>query len=250
MQQLRQPITRLIRILLVGNRAIFRSGLQALIENKPGLRVIGATADRAEATAFAVEKSPEIILFQVDRDDDLDFLPELVASARNSRVVLLSSIRNFETHERAYSLGARGVLLADISADALIKAIELIHAGEIWIERAMVGNVLAKILSANEKPKLKLNQFATLSKREREIIPLISQALKNKEIAARLFLSEATVRHHITSIFTKLEVSNRLDLVIRLLTPLILIALVYQFFDCDVDDVDGIIFGIRSLANC
>jgi two-component system, NarL family, nitrate/nitrite response regulator NarL len=216
MQQWRQPISRLIRILLVGNRAIFRSGLQALIENKPGLKVIGATGDRTEATAIAVERNPEIILLHVDSDDDLDFLPKMVALARDSRVLVLSGMRNYEMYERAFCLGARGVLLTDISADALIKAIEIVHAGEIWIERAMVGNVLTKILRANEKPKFELNQFATLSKREREIIPFISQGLKNKEIAARLFLSEATVRHHITSIFTKLEVSNRLDLILRL----------------------------------
>jgi two-component system, NarL family, nitrate/nitrite response regulator NarL len=220
MQQWRQPISRLIRILLVGNRAIFRSGLQALIESKAGLKVIGATGDRTEATAFAAEKNPEIILLHVDSDDDLEFLPKLVALARDSQVIVLSGMRNYEMHERAFCLGARGVLLTDISADALIKAIEIVHSGELWIERAMVGNVLSKILRANEKPKLELNQFATLSKREREVIPLISQGLKNKEIAARLFLSEATVRHHITSIFTKLEVSNRLDLIIRLSQPI------------------------------
>jgi two-component system nitrate/nitrite response regulator NarL len=218
MQQWRQPISRLIRILLVGNRAIFRSGLQALIENKPGLKVIGATGDPTEASAFAVEKNPEIILLHVDSNDDLDFLPKLVALARDSRVVVLSGVRNYEMHERAFCLGARGVLLTDISSDVFLKAIEMVHAGEIWIERAMVGNVLMKI-RANEKPKLELSQFATLSKREREIIPLIIEGLKNKEIAARLFLSEATVRHHITSIFTKLEVSNRLDLIIRLSPP-------------------------------
>jgi DNA-binding NarL/FixJ family response regulator len=83
----------------------------------------------------------------------------------------------------------------------------------------MVGNVLQRMLSAQDKPKLDLTQIAKLSKREREIIPLIGQGLKNKEIAARLFLSEATVRHHITSIFTKLGVSNRLDLILRLSPP-------------------------------
>src|SRR4051794_18440933 len=154
MQQWRQPIARLIRILLVGNRAIFRSGLQALIESKAGLKVIGATGDRTEATAFAAEKNPEIILLHVDSDDDLEFLPKLVALARDSQVIVLSGIRNYEMHERAFCLGARGVLLTDISADALIKAIEIVHSGELWIERAMVGNVLSKILRANEKPKL------------------------------------------------------------------------------------------------
>jgi DNA-binding NarL/FixJ family response regulator len=121
-------------------------------------------------------------------------------------------------HERAFCLGARGVLLTDISSDVFIKAIEMVHAGEIWIERAMVGNVLMKI-RANEMPKLEPCQLARLSKREREIIPLIIQGLKNKEIATRLFVSEATVRHHITSIFSKLEVSGRLDLIIRLSPP-------------------------------
>jgi two-component system, NarL family, nitrate/nitrite response regulator NarL len=219
MQQWRQPVTRIIRILLLGNRAIVRSGLSALIETKTGLQVIGATGDRAEAIKIVTNKYPDIILLYADSEDDLEFLPELAAIARESRILVLSAMRNGEAHERAFCLGARGVLLTDIPADALIKAIERVHAGEIWIGRLMVGNVLQRILSAQDKPKLDITQIAKLSKREREIIPLIGQALKNKEIAARLFLSEATVRHHITSIFTKLGVSNRLDLILRLSPP-------------------------------
>jgi DNA-binding NarL/FixJ family response regulator len=218
MQQWRQPLSRIIRILLIGNRAIFRSGLRALIEGKAGLKVIGATGDRAEAIAIATDHNPDIILLHVDSDDDLDFLPELAAVAKESRVLVLSGLRNYEMHERAFCLGAKGVLLADIPPEIFIKAIDRVHAGELWIERSMIGNVLTRCLRTNEKPKLEMTQMATLSKREREIVPLISQGFKNKEIAARLFLSEATVRHHITSIFTKLGVSNRLDLIIRL-TP-------------------------------
>jgi DNA-binding NarL/FixJ family response regulator len=219
MQQWRQPVTRIIRILLLGNRAIVRSGLSALIETRAGLQVIGATGDRAEAIKIVSNKYPDIILLYIDGEDDLEFLPELAAIARESRILVLSAMRNCEAHERAFCLGARGVLLTDIPADALIKAIERVHAGEIWIGRSMVGNVLQRMLSAQDKPKLDLTQIAKLSKREREIIPLIGQGLKNKEIAARLFLSEATVRHHITSIFTKLGVSNRLDLILRLSPP-------------------------------
>jgi DNA-binding NarL/FixJ family response regulator len=187
-----------------------------LIENKAGLSVIGTTGDRAEAIAIAADKNPDIILLHVDTDEDLDFLRELTALARDSQVIVLSGLPNCETHERAFCLGARGVLFTDITANALIKAIDRVHAGEVWIERSMVGSLLTKCLGRNERPRLEMTQLATLSKREREIVPLISQGFKNKEIAARLFLSEATVRHHITSIFTKLGVTNRLDLIIRL----------------------------------
>jgi len=98
----------------------------------------------------------------------------------------------------------------------LLKAITKVYAGEIWFDRSMMGSVLSQMSRVgkgnNQDPEAV--KMATLTEREREIITLIGEGLKNKQIADRLFISETTVRHHLTSIFAKLEVSDRLELII------------------------------------
>ncbi len=109
-----------------------------------------------------------------------------------------------------------GVVLKEQASDVLLRAIEKVHAGEVWLERTMIAHVLGQMTRRRSHPQLSPEEakIATLTAREREVMALIGEGLKNSQIAQRLFISETTVRHHLTSTFGKIGVHDRLELVI------------------------------------
>ncbi len=113
-------------------------------------------------------------------------------------------------------LGAMGLVFKEKAAEVVIRAIERVHAGEVWFDRTLIGNVLTELSRASATKKLdpEATKITKLTEREREIAALIGEGLKNKQIANRLFISETTVRHHLTSVFDKLGVTDRLELII------------------------------------
>jgi two-component system nitrate/nitrite response regulator NarL len=111
-----------------------------------------------------------------------------------------------------------GLVLKEKAPDELFKAIEKVYAGEVWLDRSLTALVLSKIVRSNGTKKIEpeTDKIALLTEREREVVTLVSEGLGNKGIAERLFISPTTVRHHLTSIFRKIEVSNRFELIILL----------------------------------
>jgi DNA-binding NarL/FixJ family response regulator len=207
-----------IRILIVDDHAVMRAGLRAMLENQPHMHVVGEAADRATTIAIAAAEQPDIILLDLDLGDDngFDLLPELLNIAPEAHVIVLTGLRDPEAHRRAVLLGAMGLVLKEKAFDTVLKAIEKVHAGEVWLDRAMIASILnirAHGASTREENSVTA-QIATLTDREREVIQLIGQGLRNKAIAERLVISEATVRNHLTSIFSKLEVNDRFELVV------------------------------------
>jgi two-component system, NarL family, nitrate/nitrite response regulator NarL len=209
-----QLITKNIRILLIDNHTIVRAAIRLLLESRPGLHVVGEGGDRAQSLAVAASEQPDIILFALNEASDLDYLPELLTIAGQARAVILTGLRDPKVHQRAVRLGATGVVLKDMPAEDVIRAIEKVNSGEVWLNRSMTASVLAGLVRGSGELDVEAAKIATLTKREREINTLIGEGLKNKQIAARLFISDATVRHHLTSIFDKLGVSDRLELII------------------------------------
>jgi two-component system, NarL family, nitrate/nitrite response regulator NarL len=180
--------------------------------------VVGEAATRAEALQLATRTQPDIILLDLNLRDErgADLLPDLLAAARDARVIVLTGVTDAGEHRQAILGGAMGVVLKDQALDVLVKAIEKVHAGEVWLDSSMIASMLTAIArgSAAEKADPEVAKIARLTAREREVISLIGEGLKNKQIAERLFISEATVSHHLTSIFDKLGVANRFDLMI------------------------------------
>jgi len=211
-----KPDIRELRILIIDDHLMVRAGLQILLEAS-GVKVVAMAGNRAEALELTVSETPDVILLDFDLagEDGLSFLPELREAANNARVLVVTGIRDPETHRRAVRLGAMGVVLKDHTVEVLIKAIEKVHAGEVWLDRTTMGNVLNEMTRKTsdqvdpDEAKLK-----TLTERERQVVTLIAEGLKNKQIAGRLFISETTVTHHLSSIFSKLDVSDRLELVL------------------------------------
>jgi DNA-binding NarL/FixJ family response regulator len=212
------PIQIPIRLLLVEDHGIVRAGLRMLVESQPELALVGEAANRIEALALASREQPDVILLDLDLDGEVmpDNIPALLAAANRAQVVVLTGVRDPEIHRRAVRLGAVGLVLKDHAADVLLRAITQVHAGEAWLEPAMVASVLGDMTRTQvaRQDDAKKAKIASLTGREREVIGLLGEGLKNKHIAERLFISEATVRHHLTAIFAKLGVTDRLELVI------------------------------------
>ena len=186
-----------------------------LIDSWSGLQVVGEAANRSEALTIAAREQPDIVLLDLDLGgcSGLDFLPELLAAASQTRVLILTGVYDSELHRQAVRLGAKGLVLKEKTAEVLLKAIERVHAGEVWLGRSMIATVLDE-LNGTKQTDAEKAKIAALTARECEVITLIGQGLRNKEIAQRLFISETTVRHHLTSVFDKLGVSERLELMI------------------------------------
>lgn len=204
-----------IRILIVDDHAVVRAGLRMLIDQDPEMKVIGVAGNRAEALAAAASEQPNIIILDIvlGDEDGLTFLPELREVARNARVLVLTGLRSSESQRQAMRSGAMGVVLKEHAAEVLIKAIKKVHDGEVWLDRLTMGNVLQEIAEEKHGDPEK-DKIASLTEREREVVTLVGEGLKNKQIATRLFISETTVTHHLSSVFSKLEVSDRLELII------------------------------------
>ena len=210
--------TKKVSVLIVDDHAVIRAGLQLLIETDRRFCVCGQAGTCSDAIAAAESGQPDLILLDIDLDGDnsLECLPALLRAAPASRVLILTGLSDAGIHAEALKAGAMGLVLKEKAADVLLKAIEKVNEGEVWFDRTTMGSVLSEMSRgggrAGEDPEGV--KIASLTDREREVVTLIGEGLKNRQMAERLFISETTVRHHLTSVFDKLGVTDRLELVI------------------------------------
>jgi DNA-binding NarL/FixJ family response regulator len=209
-----------IRILLVDDHAMVRAGLRILIDSWPGMIVVGEAGDSRDALEIATRELPDIVLLDLGLEDGagMDLLSRLFSVLGKGRVLALSGSKDSELHHRAVRLGVMGVVLKDKTAEELRRAIEKVHAGEVWLDRRLTAMVISGISRGAQpnKDAGEASRLDSLSERERDVAVLVCEGLKNEDIGERLFISETTVRHHLTSIFSKLGVSRRFELVIYL----------------------------------
>lgn len=206
---------RPITIMIIDDHVVIRSGLRMLIEHDQRMEVVAQAGNRIEALERATSARPDVIILDLllGDDDGLSFLPELCQASPNSRVLVLTGVQNPDSHRRAIRRGAMGIVLKEHAAEQLLKAIMKVHEGEVWIERSMMGSMIQE-LNKPTPVDPELTKIESLTDREREVIALVGEGLKNKQVGERLFISETTVTHHLSSVFSKLEVSDRLELII------------------------------------
>ncbi len=207
-----------IRIAILDYHLLFTCGLKLLIEQNEGLVVVGGTGDIEKAVELVNHLKPDIILLGSFGNGRpyLDLIPRLLDSWPGAQLILLDGCDESPEQLQAVQNGAMGVVLKSQPPEVLIKAIRKVHAGEAWIERSKIASLL-NLISRNRKPnKLdpEVERINLLSKRERQVIKLLGLMMKNQQIASQLNISEVTVRHHLTSIYSKLEVAGRLELLV------------------------------------
>ena len=207
-----------IRVLLVHNHVVMRAGIRMLIESWPGVKVVAEADSPEDFGRLPVSEPPDIVLLDIDEEETLSGLA--LFSDKNgvplgARIVVLTGSSDSGMHERAVKLGAVGLVHKNRATDELRRALEKVHAGEAWLDRTLTANVIVGMARARGLHKLdsEPEKIASLTPRQSEIAYLVCNGLKNREIAERLYVSETTVRHHLTSIFNKLEVSSRFELI-------------------------------------
>jgi DNA-binding NarL/FixJ family response regulator len=207
-----------IRIFLFDNHELVRAGLHLLIEKREGMEVVGEAGNFSEGLEIIAKVKPNITLLDLNFDNcpTSDVISGIINAYDQTRVILLIGVNNPITTQRAVESGVVGVVLKSQSPQTLFKAIEKVNEGEVWLERSMIANVLSR-LSRNDKvikPSDASDNIDDLSEREKQIIGYIGQGYKNKKIAEHLCISETTVRHHLSSIYSKLGVTDRLELLV------------------------------------
>ncbi len=208
----------LIRIVIIDSHTLIRAGLYAIIQNQPGLCVVGSAGHLDEAVSVVEQEKPDIVLLKLNSYCEIgpEIIPELMKVSINSRIILLALRKNEEHNLEALKQGALGIVFTTQKPEILMKAIEKVNIGEVWIERSLIANMLNDLSHTNnhlpEDPRVE--HISEITPREYDVIALIGKGLKNQDIAERLHLSETTVRHHLTSIYTKLDVSSRLELLV------------------------------------
>ena len=205
-----------VRIVLVEDHHLVREGLSMLIDSRPGFRVVGEAGDSAEGLALVARERPDVVLLDLDLggEDGLELLPKLLDASENSSVIVLTGVRDPEVHLRAARLGAKGVVLKDKARGALLKAVERVRDGEVWFDRTLLGRLFTD-LSGGAKEDPEAARIGRLTEAERGVVAAFGEGLTTtKEISARLGIETSTVEKHLTSIYGKLGVQNRLSLVI------------------------------------
>jgi two-component system response regulator DevR len=201
-----------VRILVVDDHAMFREGVKLLLQREPHLQVIGEAANPEEALELAAREQPDLVLLDVDLfgHDGLEIIADLQVTAPRTDIIVLTGMRDAELQGRALRAGARGFLQKEQTGELVLRAIQKVRDGEIWFDHNTVGAAVARLISGDAEEE----QQETLTPRELEITRLVGEGLKNDAISERLFISEKTVRNHLTVIFDKVGVRDRLHLAI------------------------------------
>jgi DNA-binding NarL/FixJ family response regulator len=214
------PLQKAIRVVIVEDLGLFRAGLRQLIESRPALKVVGEAPVDIGARTVVAREQPDVVIVDPDptqdgQRDGLSAVALLAAAARKASILVLTGVDDPEFQRSAIRSGAIGVVSKNLGGDTFLNAIEKVHAGEAWLSRSMVANLLVeRAHDVPAPPDSESARIASLSKREREVVDCVSEGLSNEEVAHRLFLSQATVRHHLTSIFSKLDISSRSNLIV------------------------------------
>lgn len=208
-----------IRVLIADAQPIVLEGLRSVLSQLQSVQIVGEAMDGMETIDKTVHLDPDIVLMdlKLPRIDGLTVLRSIQTRAPRSKVVLFTSTDHKEEFVEAMKLGCSGILLKEAATGLIEKSIQKVNAGEIWLDSTTTAAVIRQFAAPMESPAPHLNgkpsrERAQLSQREREIIVLIAQGYKNKEIAEKMFITEQTVKNHLHNVFDKLGVSDRLEL--------------------------------------
>lgn len=200
-----------IRVMLVENHSMVRQGLKQLIELENDIKVVVEAADGIQAADYYQIKKPDIVLMDINipKKNGLQALELIKQRDPNAKIIMLTFHQDKEYLFQSLELGASGYVLKDADGYVLIEAIRKVYNGETYIQPAMAKELVVEFKKYLEKGKANAKKSNILSERELEVLRLIAKGLLNKEIAKTLYISEKTVKNHVSNIFKKLNVSDR-----------------------------------------
>lgn len=207
-----------IRVFIIDDHRSILWGLERLIESgSPRLQVVGTAVSCAEAIKLLEGASPNVILLDIDLGDEngVQEIPKITA-VTDARILILTGVRDESLHDKAVLAGASGVVMKEASAETILTAIEKVNEGQLWLDRIATGRIFFEFSreNASQAADPERAKIATLTEREREIVAVASThaGANARSIADLLSISEHTLRNHLTSIYDKLDVANRLEL--------------------------------------
>ena len=203
--------------MIIGDFLIFRSGLKLLLETEEKIKFVGEAADLAEAANLIPKIKPDVLLIDAAEIDDGNFNSFHAAQSDGTPVIVLTNSKDAEKQKKYLLLGVNGLVSKEETADILFAAIKQVSSGDVYFDRRLMSETIKQLVSERQMIPEKLYNYncAALTEREREVLTLVCRGMKNKIIADHLFITETTVRHHLTSIFEKLKVNSRLELVVH-----------------------------------
>lgn len=199
------------RIILVDDHEVVRLGLKALLEHHPQFEVVAEASTAKEALEQVAQCHPDIVLMDIrlPGTSGIEACEKITTYSPETRVIMLTSYAEDEMLFSAIRAGASGYVLKQIGADDLIRAIEAVGRGEALLDPAVTQRVFQEVRRAVKEEEA--SAFVNLSQQERHVLLLVSEGRTNREIAKALFLGEGTVRNYVSSILSKLGVSNRAE---------------------------------------
>ncbi|MFH1185842.1 MAG: response regulator transcription factor [Chloroflexota bacterium] len=199
------------KILLVDDHEVVRLGLKSLLERHPQFEVVGEAGSAREALEQVAALKPEVVLMDIrlPGTSGIEACEEIVNKYPATRVIMLTSYAEDEMLFSAIRAGASGYILKQIGSTDLVKAIESVSRGEALLDPAVTQRVFQEVRRAVKEEEA--SAFAHLSQQEKHVLLLVSEGKTNREIAKSLFLGEGTVRNYVSSILSKLGVSNRAE---------------------------------------
>ena len=204
-----------ITILIADDHALFREALRKVLETDPELSIAGEAADGRDAVRLAAELRPDIVLLdlRMPQTAGLEALREIARVTPSTRTLVLTASLGETDLIDALKLGARGVVMKDSTPTLLVKGIRSVMAGEYWVSRDCIGELVERARDRRTSDEAAADGSAFgLTPREQQIVAAVLEGCSNDEIAAKYAVTAKTVKHHLTNIYSKLGVSNRVEL--------------------------------------
>jgi len=209
-------VSEKIRVAIVDDHTMLREGLRKILSMEDDLEVVADTEDARKAALIVAQTRPDVLLLDIRMPGTggLEVIGPVHEACPVTKVLILTASDDRRDHVAALSQGARGIIMKDSAADTLVTAIRAVHEGEAWVDREITGTLLEELAHRGGPAQQGGGGQQPLTARESEVVDLVISGCRNREIAERLSISEKTVKAHLSNIFAKLGVRDRLELAI------------------------------------